>query len=361
MNRLTIFITALCSLSLTVQAQVRWLQREHNFGAFSEDIGAVDATFEMVNDSDKPVRILDARATCGCTRPEVPKGEIAPGDTARLTVTYLASGRPGRFSKNIYVRTSANPSEQQTLTLLGTVIGASATIASRFPVAAGPMKLRSQTVGFGEVIRGKQKTIFIEGYNQSTDTVYPRVDGLPSYIDLNIVPAAVAPGEQVQFAFTLQTLRVPQWGISADKFTLTPAEGGEPVEMDFFTIVSEDFSQLTPGQRLNAPVATMEPQRVNLGEIPADAIRKVEFELKNSGKSPLIIRRVQAIDGAITDVKIPTMKIKPGKSTKITLEIDASKAQTDFINARVTVITNDPDNSLIAARVTAEIIRQEAI
>ncbi len=357
MNRLTTLI-ALCSLSLAATAQVRWLQLEHNFGAFSEDLGAVDATFEMVNESDKPVRILDARATCGCTKPDVPKGDIAPGDTARIKVTYLASGRPGRFSKNIYVRTSAKPSEQQTLTISGTVIGASATLASRFPVAAGPMKLRSQTVGFGEVIRGKQKTIFIEGYNQSADTLHPSVDGLPPYIDLNIVPPAVAPGEQVQFAFTLQTLRVPQWGISAEKFTLTPDAGEQPVEMDFFTIVSEDFSQLTPGQRLNAPVATMEPQRINLGEIPAEGVHKVEFELKNSGKSPLIIRRVQAVDSAVVDVRTSTMKIKPGKSAKIAIEIDPAKAQTDFINARITVITNDPDNSLIAARVTAEIIRQ---
>lgn len=358
MNRLSASILALCLLGSGASAQVRWLKADHDFGAFSEDLGAVDAMFEMVNESDKPVRIISARATCGCTQPEVPHGDIAPGDTARLKVTYLANGRPGRFSKNIYVRTSDSPSEQRTLTVSGTVIGSSATLASRFPVSVGPMKLRSSTVGFGEVIRGKQKTVFIEGYNQSTDTLRPALSGLPEYIDVNIVPREVAPGEQVQLAFTLQTLKVPQWGISAEKFTLSPdAQGTDTLQMDFFTIVSEDFSQLTPGQRINAPVASIEPERRNLGEIPAEGIHTVEFQVKNSGRSPLQIRRVQVVDSAVTDVRTSTLKVKPGKSAKITLTIDPTKAQTDFINARITVITNDPENSLLAARVTGEIIR----
>lgn len=356
MNRLSSFI-ALCGIALATTAQARWLNPDHDFGAFSEELGAVDAVFEMVNETDRPVRIIEARATCGCTQPEVPKGDIAPGDTARMTVTYLANGRPGRFSKNIYVRTSDNPTERHTLTVSGTVIGSSATLASRFPVAVGPMRLRTATAGFGEVMRGRQKTVFIEGYNQSTDTLHPAVSGLPPYIDLSIKPEAVAPGEQVQLAFTLQTLRVPQWGISADKFTLTPDEGGDTLTMDFFAIVSEDFSQLTPGQRLNAPVAALEPQRVDLGEIPAEGTHKVELEIKNSGRSPLMVRRVQAADSAVEDLRTSSTKIKPGKSAKITLTINPSKAQTDFINARVTIITNDPDNPLLAARITGEIIR----
>lgn len=351
-----IILTAALAAAGAAQAQTRWVSQTHDFGAFSEDLGAVDAVFELVNESDKPVRILDARATCGCTQPVIPKQTIEPGDTARLKVTYLATGRPGKFSKNIYVKTSDNPSEQRTLTVTGTVIGASATLASRYPVQAGPMRLRTTTAGFGEVTRGKLKTVFIAAYNQSADTLRPSLSGLPPYIDHDITPAAVAPGEQVQLALTLQTLKVPQWGITSEKFTFTPDRGAEPVEMDFFTIVSEDFSKLTPGERMNAPLAALKPDRVNLGDLSADAgVQTVEFTLSNEGKSPLMVRRVQAVDPAITDVKISSEKIKSGKSAKIKLTVDPAKAENGLINARVTIITNDPDNSLLTARVTAEI------
>lgn len=344
-------------VAFAASAQVRWLHPEHDFGAFSEDLGAVDAVFKFVNEGSEPIRVLDARATCGCTRPDIPKQAIAPGDTAEIKVTYLAQGRPGRFSKNIYVRTSDKPSEQRTLVVKGTVIGASATLASRFPVQAGPMKMRSATAGFGEVTRGKLKTVFIEAYNQSSDTVYPRIVGVPDFIDVNITPAAVPPGEQTQLAFTLQSLRVPEWGISSGKFSFLPSAGEDPVEMDYFTIIGEDFSKLTPGERINAPVAALDPERINLGEIPADKEVRAELTVINSGKSPLLIRRMQVVDPAVTSATISSEKIKPGKKAVIKLTIDPAKAENDFLNIRVTLITNDPDNSLLTGRVTAEILR----
>lgn len=355
MKRNIIALASLCALAAS--AQVRWLQPEHDFGAFSEDLSAVDAIFKFVNEGSEPVRVLDARATCGCTRPEVPKEDVAPGDTAEIKVTYLAQGRPGRFSKNVYVRTSDNPSEQRTLVVRGTVIGASATLASRFPLNAGPMKMRTATVGFGDVTRGKLKTMFVETYNQSADTLYPVVVGAPDFINVNITPAAVPPGEQAQLAFTLQSLNVPDWGISSGKFSFIPNSGVDPVEMDYFTIISEDFSKLTPGERLNGPVASIEPERINLGEVSADSEVKAEFAVTNTGKSPLIIRRMQVVDPSVVSATISTEKIKPGKKAVVKLLIDTAKAENEFINIRVTLITNDPNNSLLAGRVTAEISR----
>ncbi|MDE6229149.1 MAG: DUF1573 domain-containing protein [Muribaculaceae bacterium] len=344
-------------LPLAAAAQspsVTWLQTTHDFGAFNEDLGAVDATFLMVNTGDKPVRILDARATCGCTVPQFPKEEIAPGDTARIVATYLSSGRPGKFSKNIYIRTSAEPTKQQTLTVSGTVIGASSTLASRFPVVGGPLRISNKTAAFGEVLRGKLKTVYIEGYNQSADTVRPRLTGLPDFINARLTPPVVPPGEQMQLSLTLQTLHASDWGINTGDFGLIAAEG-DTLEMDYFAIISEDFSQLTPGQRINAPVASLTPGRVDLGELTDLSPRRLTFELRNSGKSPLEIRRVQIADPVLSDLEVSSTKVKPGKSARITLTFSPANAAADFIAARLTVICNDPENPLITSRITAEI------
>ncbi len=342
-------------LPLLVGAEsVTWLNTSRDLGAFSEDLGAVDAVFEFVNTTSSPIRIIDARATCGCTVPQYTKEYIASGDTAAITATYLASGRPGKFSKHIYIRTSAEPSVQQTLTISGTVIGASSTLASRYPVVAGPLRLKTSTAAFGEVLRNKMKTVYIEAYNQSTDTVRPQVSGLPGFISAQVVPEAVAPGEQTQIVLTLQTAEGPEWGINADKFMLKPTADTE-AEMDYFTIVTEDFSRLTPGQRVNAPVAVLTPERVNLGEVSSLEPVQLTFELKNSGKLPLEIRRVQTADPVLEDVKLSANKIKPGKSARITLTFNPANATSDFVAARLTVICNDPENPLLTSRITAEI------
>lgn len=346
----------LAGLPLLLCAEPHWLNQHHDFGAFSEDLGAVDAEFKFVNDSDKPIRILDARATCGCTIPAFSKGDIAPGDTATLTVTYQATGRPGKFDKNVYVKTSNEPTVQRTLKVSGVVIGASATIKSRFPADGGKMKLQSSSAAFGEVKQGKLKTVYINMYNQSADTLHPLFEGLPDYVGAIISPAAVPPGQQAQAALTLNSLEANQWGILDADFSFK-ADKDEPAKpMSLFTIIMEDFDRLTPGQRMNAPICTAEPTRQDLGQVSrGDAPYTLEFKISNQGKSPLIIRRLQSVDPSITECTISRDKIKPGKDATVNLTFDPAKAESDFVNARISLITNDPENSLCVIRVTAEL------
>lgn len=346
-------ITFLALLPLCLQAQVRWLKPTHNFGAFSEDLGSVTTEFKAINECSEPIRIIDARATCGCTIPEFDKGDIAPGDTVTLKVTYAATGRPGRFDKKVYVKTSNNPTEQRTLTITGTVIGASATIHSRYPEDAGKMKLQSTTAGFGEVKRGKLKSVFINAYNQSTDTLTPFLEGLPKYIDGQVTPSVIPPGEQASIALTINSLKVPEWGINNADFLFRTDQDADPLKMNLFAIIVEDFDALTPGQRMNAPICNIDPPKVDLGQTSEP--QTLKFTVKNDGKSHLIIRRVQAVDSAITSAEISSTKIKPGGKATLSVTIDPTKAESDFINARISLITNDPDNSFAVVRITAEI------
>lgn len=354
MNRL-LTLLALFGTPLLLSAQARWISQSHDFGAFNEDLGAVEAKFKVVNEANRPIRILEAQATCGCTVPDFTKENIAPGDTAELTVTYLANGRPGKFSKNIYVKTSDAPSVRQTLTISGTVIGASATIRSRYPVDGGKIKLQTSTAGFGEVKRGKFKTVFISLYNQSPDSLSPEINNLPGYVQSQITPEIIAPGQQGQIALTLNSHEVPDWGITNADFVFRADKGEEPVKMDLFTIIVEDFSRMTPGQMQNAPACIVNPLKIDLCEISEP--KTVEFTVTNDGKSPLIVRRLQVVDPVVTSAKISSEKIKPGKKATITATIDPANAENDFINARLSLITNDPNEPLNVVRITAEIKR----
>ncbi len=338
-------------LPLCVAAKSEWLENSHDFGVFNEDLGQVETSFRLVNQGDKPLRILDARATCGCTTPSFSKGDIAPGDTALLRVAYSATGRPGQFEKYVYVRTSDNPTQQRTLTLRGTVIGATATIRSRFPVNAGRLQLQTSTVGFGEVKKGKLKSVFVNLYNQSADTISPLVVGLPKSIVWQCHPEELEPGQQGQISFILSSFgNKVGYGINDGKFHLLA--GSDSIAMDYFALVEEDFDALTPEQRLNGPVANFSTARADLGVISSP--QEVVLKLENQGKTPLLIRRLQCFDPAVVSCKISSTKINPGKSAKIRVKVNPALAQGDFINARITIITNDPDNTVLAGRVTAE-------
>lgn len=342
------------------QPKATWLTKEHDFGAFAEDLGSVEAKFYLVNTGDQPLSIIKARANCGCTVPKFTEGEIAPGDTAVLTVNYLASGRPGKFSKKVYVNTSADPRLQQTLTVSGTVVGASHTVRSRFPVDAGQLQLRDRTVAFGEVLSGKLKTVSLPAYNLTTEDLYPVIVGMPDYLKVSISPEIVPPGEQVNFSFTLDSSKLPEWGINTADFSLIPTAGADSVPLSAFVIMTENFNSLTPGQRMNAPHIEIAPARIDLGMIPAGGEpRTVEFSISNSGNNPLLIRRIQAIDSAVTDVKISSKKIKKGKTATLTLTVDPSESQSEIINTRVSITANDPDNSVSVVRVTAELISEK--
>ncbi len=357
-NIITFSCLAASALCAMAGPQAKWVTQQHDFGAFAEDLGSVEAKFYLVNTGDEPLSIIKARANCGCTVPKFTEGEIAPGDTAVLSVSYLASGRPGKFSKKVYVNTSADPRLQQTLTISGTVVGASQTIRSRFPVDAGELQLRDRNVAFGEVLSGKMKSASILGYNLTTEDLYPVVVGMPDYMKVAISPEIVPPGEQVNFYFTLDSSKLTEWGINSSEFALIPTAGADSVKLTSFVIMTENFNTLTPGQRMNAPHIAVNPPRIDLGMIPADSEpTEVKFTITNTGNDPLLIRRVQAVDPAVTNVKISSKKIKKGKSATLSMTVNPAEAQNEIVNCRISIIANDPDNPVTVMRVTAELTR----
>lgn len=100
-------------------AQATFKNRSHDFGVIKEDGGPVSHTFEFVNTGDKPLIIVEATASCGCTRPEYTTKPIKPGKKGKIKVTYSPLGRPGAFRKTVKVKTNGKES-RTTLIIEGT-------------------------------------------------------------------------------------------------------------------------------------------------------------------------------------------------------------------------------------------------
>ena len=103
------------------EAQIKFEKTTHDFGNIREDGGPVTYEFEFENKGTAPLTIQSARAECGCTRPEYPREEIAPGGKGKIKVTYNPLGRPGGFTKVVTVRCSGTPGKIN-LKIRGTVL-----------------------------------------------------------------------------------------------------------------------------------------------------------------------------------------------------------------------------------------------
>ena len=93
----------------------------HDFGTIKEANGPVSCTFEFTNTGNKPLLIIDATASCGCTRPEYPTKPVKPGKKGKIKVTYSPIGRPGAFKKTVKIKTNGKE-RTTTLRIEGTVI-----------------------------------------------------------------------------------------------------------------------------------------------------------------------------------------------------------------------------------------------
>lgn len=117
----TVSLVAISAVADDKQAEATFTVMSHDFGTIKEANGPVSCTFEFTNTGTKPLLIIDATASCGCTRPEYPSKPIKPGKKGKIKVTYSPIGRPGAFKKTVKVKTNG---KERTITLRieGTVI-----------------------------------------------------------------------------------------------------------------------------------------------------------------------------------------------------------------------------------------------
>lgn len=326
---------------------VRFLETEHNFGAFAEDDGKVSCEFKFVNTSDTPLAIKHVRTSCGCTAYDYSKEKILPGDTASVTAVYNPTGRPGRFSKSLVVKLSDDSEEK--LYIEGVVIGAQNTLKSRFPIADGPIRLKSGIVTFGSVKMGKMRSQYIEVYNASASNQVPTWSDVPNWLRIKAAHDTIPPGEQGVYSMVLTPNRSTPYGLLTDSISFN-VDGQPPVKIEIAAIVEEDFSKLTDKQLAEAPQLAADVDMLDFGDFTPESepiVRQVR--LTNIGKSELCFRRVYTAEPGF-EVKCPTDKLKKGKSTTVTVTFNPAHFAAPLLNSRLQVITNDPSNPITIIR-----------
>ncbi len=103
------------------KAAVTFESYRMELGNVPEKGGPVSCEFAFTNTGDANLLIIDAKATCGCTRPEYPKKPVEPGKSGKVKVTYNPAGRPGPIDRTVTITTNGKPKKVR-LHIVGNVI-----------------------------------------------------------------------------------------------------------------------------------------------------------------------------------------------------------------------------------------------
>lgn len=70
---LLLLLPALAARADGEGAAIQFAEKAYDFGTIAEQGGPVSHEFEFTNTGDAPLMILNATASCGCTRPRLPQ------------------------------------------------------------------------------------------------------------------------------------------------------------------------------------------------------------------------------------------------------------------------------------------------
>lgn len=110
----------LSTQALNDSTTVQIIDSLYNFGKVA-DGEKVTYSYRFKNTGSKPLVIVDATASCGCTVPQKPEKPIMPGETGFIKIVFDSKGRVGNAYKTIHVISNANPGFPQ-LILTGDVV-----------------------------------------------------------------------------------------------------------------------------------------------------------------------------------------------------------------------------------------------
>lgn len=101
---------------------VQIIDSAYNFGKVT-DGEKVEYSYRFRNTGTKPLVVVQATASCGCTVPQKPEKPILPGEIGFIKIVFDSKGRVGEAHKTITVESNANPGFPP-LILTGNVVAA---------------------------------------------------------------------------------------------------------------------------------------------------------------------------------------------------------------------------------------------
>ncbi|MFO7723781.1 MAG: DUF1573 domain-containing protein [Bacteroidales bacterium] len=311
-------------------------------------------TIRFFNNSDKEMEIALKSAPDHITVKVMP-AKVKSRQRGYMVFTYNAgkANTSGNRNDRLQFQTNDPKQELKIIFVSASILerAPEPTPAQKYPYQMGSLRMTRNSISFPEILNTQKKSDTLVLYNDGKYPVTIKFSEFPAHVTPTLSNPTVEPGKTIVIRVEYDATKTEKFGFNTnDRVYMQTNDSLQPLKVFYISAnVKEDFSKMTPKQLANAPKATFEERIFDFGTKPSGPAIPHSFILTNTGKSDLIIRNVQASCGC-TATKPEKTVIKPGEKSKIDITFD-TKHRNGMQHKSITVVTNDPENSVILLQV----------
>ena len=352
----------------------------HDFGDIFTDQGPVSCTYTFTNISNKPILLLQAVSSCGCTTTEWTREPIQPGKTGTVNAEFDNNDGPYPFDKTItvYVSELKNPI---VLHLRGSAHDNARPLKESYTLIIGNMGVKSLEIKAGTLSQRETKSGTVAIANVGRTPMKVEFKNVSEGLTVQVYPNPVPARSVANLTYTIQSSR-ERWG--KNWYYATPVIDGreykatgkipaaeQPVddlhfytepnsrlgigksEIGFWAVTKENFAGIPSETKEEMSNPSFTKSTVNFGKLASGAKTTLTFEYTNKGKRDCEFFK---LDADCSNVKVVEMnKTAPGKKGRIVVELDTKGMPKGENIIALTLITNSALRPVISLQIAGTI------
>ena len=338
-----------------VGAQIKFSELSHDFGEIAEDGGKVEHIFTFRNISDKPVVVVSAHTSCGCTKAEFLRKPVMPDSVATVKVVFDPMNYPGAFARKITIVTAEGALKERLL-ITGKVLPRKKSIEEQYPVILGDgVRAEANSHSFGYLEHGKMKQSTFEIFNGSERDVVLAVEN--PYAELEFyLPARLSAGGKAAINFgCLLPENSTIYGSVA--YSVWLVVNGQRVQYPFILNgLAIDSGEENENNR--PQMIAMSENFIKFGAVKCDVAKFARtIEVRNEGDRAIEIRKLELVGNGFLAHLEGDSTIEAGGKRKVNVEIYPSQLPFGAVVERLRIVSNDPKMPVMTIRVSAIVER----
>lgn len=352
----------------------------HDFGDIYRGDGPVSCTFTFKNISDKPILLLTAVSSCGCTDAEWTREPIQPGKTGKVSATYKNEDGPYPFDKTLTVYVS-DIQKPFVLHIRGSVHESAKPLKETYPIKIGNLGVKSLEIKAGNLSQTERKSGNVVIANVGVTPAKIEFQNVSDGLNLDVYPNPVPAKSTATLSYTI-TASTERWG--KNWYYATPVIDGRTYkavgkipakevseseehfysedntrigigksEIAFWAVTKENFTRLPEDYKKDGANPTFNRSTESFGKVAAGARTTITFEYTNKGKRE---SKFYKLDADCHNVTVKEMEnVAPGKKGKIVVELDTKGMPKGENIIALNLFTNSPLRPVISLQIAGTI------
>jgi hypothetical protein len=347
-----IFISFIfCSLHVLSQdSKLKFKGTSLYLGNIAEDKLPLNFNFSYINNSNADIRIIDVKlpdnAKISNWNKQIP---IKPNTSGIITISYSPK-RLGLFNEKLIVKTNEAGSKEITLSFGGEVMAKKKTQVDYYKQKDGGLSFIKKSINFGDIKEFQKKTDTIYMFNSSNKSIkLESPSTLPVFVSIQFPKQEIEPNNAEKLIITYNAALRHAYGKTTDTVFVETNDEVNPAKAIYITAdIFEDFSKIKPEKMKLQPEAYLVNTNYDFRLVKKGVEVKTVFNLKNKGKTQLVIRK---IDKSCECIKVNYAdKIRFDRDSPFEIIMNTTNLKGN-VHETITLITNDPKSPRIVLHI----------